>query len=357
MSESEDGMTRRECVQVLSAAALGAGLRSGAAAEGGWPPAARLRPAPKIAFPAETDCNSPAFWDDGRLVLFNSAGHPKRSAGKSLTELGPPEPVKYNNTVNGGRWIESVWREEDGTLYGWYHFEPAGLCPGTTLTAPRIGAVRSTDAGVNWTDLGIVLESRSGTLKCDAKNGYFAGGNGDFCVMLDEKRRYAYFLFGNYAGDVSEQGVTYARMAWKDRDAPVGKVWKWHRGGWKEPGLGGNLTPIFPTSIAWEREDCDSFWGPSVHWNTYLQCWVMLLNRAKGAGWVQEGIYVSFSKDLSRPRSWSPPTKIHDGGRWYPQVIGDVEMKGTDKLAGQTARFFMGGISEHEIVFLRPGEP
>jgi len=318
-------------------------------------PTAQLRPAPRIAFPAETDSNSPAFWEGERFYLFNSAGHPRRSSGRALTELGPPADVAFDNRVNGGRWFEAVWRAEDGRLYAWYHNEPHGLCPGTSLTAPRIGAARSEDQGATWKDLGIVLEAREGTLKCDAQNNYFAGGHGDFSVMLDDKQEHLYLFFGNYAGDLAEQGVAVARMAWKDRDAPVGKVTKWHQGGWNEPGLGGDLTPIFPAFVAWERADCDAFWGPSIHWNTHLKRYVMLLNRARGREWGQEGIYICYSTDLADPRSWSQPVKIHDGGRWYPQVIGiDGAMKGTDKLAGGVARFFMGGVSEWEILFSQP---
>jgi hypothetical protein len=92
-----------------------------------------------------------------------------------------------------------------------------------------------------------------------------------------------------------------------------------------------------------------------VHFNTHLKGYVMLLNRAKGQGWKQEGIYLSFSTDLSDPQSWTPPQKIYDGGRWYPQVIG-LQKGETDKQAGKVARFFMGGISEWEIVFLRSDE-
>jgi hypothetical protein len=101
----------------------------------------------------------------------------------------------------------------------------------------------------------------------------------------------------------------------------------------------------------WMRADCDAFWGPSIHWNTHLKRYVMLLNRAKGTGWVQEGVYVSFSAKLDDPRRWSQPQKILDGGRWYPQVIGDPAERGTDKLAGKTARLYLSGISEHEVVF------
>ena len=41
-----------------------------------------------------------------------------------------------------------------------------------------------------------------------------------------------------------------------------------------------------------------------------------------------------------------------DGGGWYPQVAG-LEPGGTDKLAGQRARFFITGRSEAFIEFRR----
>ena len=106
------------------------------------------------------------------------------------------------------------------------------------------------------------------------------------------------------------------------------------------------------------REDADSFWGPAIHRNTHLSQYVMLLNRTKDKPkWPQEGIYVTFSDDLKDPRGWSPPTKILDKGKWYPQVIGiDATKRETDKLAGRIARFFMHGESRWEIVFLRPGD-
>lgn len=320
-------------------------------------PAARLRPAPPLKMPHDVDCNSPSHWDGETFYVFNSTGHPYRSFGKNLFRLGPARPAAFDNQASGGRWIECTWRADDGTLYGWYHHEPAGLVPGTSLTAPKIGAVRSADNGAAWKDLGIVLEARPGTLKPDAQNGYFAGGHGDFSVMLDAGGRWLYFFYGNYAGDAAEQGVAVARMEWKHRDAPAGKVLKWHEGAFKEPGLAGRLTPTFPAVAAWERADCDAFWGPSVHWNTHLKRHVMLLNRARGKGWIQEGIYVSFTCDLADPRGWTLPQKLRPGGNWYPMVVGlGRGSGGTDKRAGRVARFFMGTASDAEIVFSLPGD-
>jgi len=318
-------------------------------------PVATLRPAKKLQMPHAVDCNTPSHWDGDTFYVFNSTGHPYRAFGKGLFGLGDTTAIEYDNQVNGGRWIEATWRADDGTLYGWYHFEPAGLCPGTSLTAPKIGALRSSDHGAHWKDLGMVMEARSDALDCTAKNGYFAGGHGDFSVMLDDPQQHLYFFYGAYAGDVREQGVAVARMAWNDRDQPVGKVLKWCDGSFRALGRGGKLTPTFPAFVAWQREDCNAFWGPSVHWNTYLKRYVMLLNRSKGKGWVQEGIYISYSTNLADPMSWSEPVKILDGGRWYPVVVGlDEQPRGTDKLAGRVARFFMGRDSDHEIVFAWP---
>jgi hypothetical protein len=91
-----------------------------------------------------------------------------------------------------------------------------------------------------------------------------------------------------------------------------------------------------------------------VHWNTHLGQHVVLVNRASDANWTQEGVYVFFATDLALPDTFTPPRKLHDGGSWYCQVIGDAGMRGTDSLAGQSARFFMKGKSRHRVVFERP---
>jgi hypothetical protein len=105
--------------------------------------------------------------------------------------------------------------------------------------------------------------------------------------------------------------------------------------------------------VSWHSraESVDSFWGPSVHWNTFLNQYVMLLNRAVDFSWAQEGVYVSFSPELDDPAKWSEPVKIIDGGPWYPQVMGLERDRGTDKIAGSVARLFLGGRSDYYLVF------
>src|SRR5262245_57080629 len=60
------------------------------------------------ARPGDTDCNSPAHWDGDTLYVFNSAGHPWRSSGPNVLRLNESYVrTEYDNTTNGGRWIES----------------------------------------------------------------------------------------------------------------------------------------------------------------------------------------------------------------------------------------------------------
>jgi hypothetical protein len=144
-------------------------------------------------------------------------------------------------------------------------------------------------------------------------------------------------------------------------------VWKWHEDRWQEPGIGGHVTPIFPAARDWHQRDADVFWGPSIHWNTHLNLYVILLNRAQDANWTQEGIYVTFGADPSDSRGWSPPTKLLDRSNivrdpatehgWYPQVLGiEKAQRETDKLAGRVARLFVHGQSRWELLFSGPGE-
>lgn len=328
-------------------------------------PPVRMRGAasPAPDEPGDVDCNSPAHWDGEALYLINSAGHPWLLAGDAPDRMEALyRRVEFDNEVSGARWIESTWRAPDGRLYGWYHNEPLGVCPGRAdrhLTAPRIGAVRSDDLGATWHDLGFVLAAPPNTDRCDTANYYFAGGIGDFCVIPDRAADYLYFLTSTYA-PADQQGVAIARMAVPDRDAPTGRVWKWRDGRWNDPGLGGDVTPIYAAAVDWHRADADALWGPSVHWNTHVERYVMLLNRAVDGDWTQEGVYASFCADLAVPTGWSEPRRILarpeiDAGpagafAWYPQVLGETKPE-TDTLAGGEPRLFVRGQSRWRLRF------
>jgi hypothetical protein len=188
--------------------------------------------------------------------------------------------------------------------------------------------------------------------------------------MLDSARQYLYLFYSEYTDDVSGQGVAIARMTWADRDVPSGRVAVWNQEAWVPPSEVTEMddagqvvasswtypigTPLFPATRSWHAADgiADGFWGPAVHWNTYLSRYVMLLNRTSDVNFTQEGLYISFGGSLDQPGQWSAPRQILKGGSWYPQVMG-LEPYDTDKTAGQVARLFMSGSSRYVLEFQR----
>lgn len=341
-------------------------------------PTAGLLRTPTIEFTGDVDSNSPVLKTliDGEptVVAFTSwGGTPHRASGPSLADLSPATPVYISGPPDGGIWIEAVIAADDGTLFGFYHNERAPLrCRSMTRMAPRIGALRSTDAGVTWTNLGILIQASSLTFGCNTLNTYFVGGVGDFSATLDRESRYIYLSFSQYGASAHEQGVAAARFLWTDRDAPVGKTQIWANGLWvpARPRTGEPLfsgadergviwgmpqpTSIFPTLEPFHDGDTlvDAFWGPSIHWNTYLERYVMLVNKAKDESFGEEGSYISYNAELSDPMGWSSPVRILKGGTWYPQVVG-LEEDGGDASAGRVARFFSGGRSDYLLYFDR----
>ena len=115
----------------------------------------------QIAMPSDVDSNSPGFWRDGELHLFNSTGVPMvtKGADQLLMYLGQPHEVVVDTHDRFPMWIEAAWQDEDGTIYAWYHHEPGGVCPDSSLSVPQIGALVSTDGGATFNDLGIVLSA------------------------------------------------------------------------------------------------------------------------------------------------------------------------------------------------------
>jgi hypothetical protein len=385
------------------------------AAAGGSPPEADNHPSvvfheaplvqmPGVELPGKpmrvVDSHSPLHWDGDTLYLFNNLGHPWRASGKSLTALGSQISTDVgwqNNKMHVS--IVSTWKDEDGTLYGAYHYKPVTTCFSNAQfpTAPRIGWLRSRDNGATWDDLGYLIAADPCQLNCQTRSPWYAGGAGDFGFLLDQKKEFFYFYGTSYDPRLEEQGIFAARLAYADRDNPVGKVKKWHKGAWSEPGWWGHVTPVFPAARDFTQHNGAMFWGPAIHWNTYLNTYVMLLNRASDPKLASEGIYLSFNRDLGDPNGWSKPQRILDregilratttgkivGGTmllaqntsaeslgdglrgavvasadslgWYPQVVGTAPGE-TDKLCGRTARFFVNGISALEISFLKPGE-
>jgi hypothetical protein len=160
--------------------------------------------------------------------------------------------------------------------------------------------------------------------------------------------------------------VSFARMRWIDRDHPLDRfsgesaATKWDGQSWTAPGIGGRSEAIFhdPEQVSWTSSMNNGFWGPSVHWNVDLQKFIVLMNRSRGGNYDSDGIYLSYTTTLDAPASWAAPQRIIDSGQgWYPQVVGDAAVRGTDKLAGARARYFNQGRSSFFIDFASTPAP
>ena len=332
-------------------------------ARGPGTPSARLVPASLIQLPGDVDSSNPFVWDlvNGRRELFvitSWGGVPIQSSGASVEQLHRGEAVAFTKHPGHGVWMESIVTDDGGIWYGYYHHErPADECGRPDRQLPRIGAARSSDQGRTWEDLGIVLDAPDGSAQCASTNRFVLGGVGDVSALLDANKQDAYLFFSQYSGGGERQGVAVARLAWADRDAPAGKAAIFNDGAWLP------VTDSYPPGTPLERAAhpfhdgnprADVFWGASVHWNTYLEQYVMLLNRSKDENFGTEGIYVSYSASLSDPERWTSPQKLMSGGEWYPQAVGIESGAGTDRLAGKRARFFLTGKSTRMIEFERP---
>ena len=260
-------------------------------------PRVELSAAPHLRFTGDVDSNSPAVWQrvaglNQLLVLTSVVGIPSLATGPQLDRLSVALPVVLDPWPGEGVWMEATVEDVDGTLYGYYHNEHlASVCPESGKVIPRIGAARSTDHGLTWRSLGVILEAPLGSHDCETNDMYFVGGVGDFSVQLDPDSRDLYLFFSQY--NRRSQGVGVARLAWADRDNPAGKVMVFANGVWLPsrafPLPSGTVryiyppaVPMFPTTEPWNDDDTevDAFWGPAVHWNVYLEHYVMLLNRA-----------------------------------------------------------------------------
>jgi len=327
-------------------------------------------PAPLLIFPNPTDSNTPLVWIGDQLSVFSSIdGQTARATGPSLAEAtnpGDDQPgMTYAEDIGSGRWLEAVIRDDDtGRLYGWYHNEIPTECPQGIRLWPQIGATVSDDDGATWQDLGLVLTPREGTVSCETDHPMTNGGIGDFSVVLDNNdnpdERFLYFLFSSYGGELEEQGISFARMRWLDRDHPLDRftgesaAFKWDGQDWLAPGIGGRSVAIFhdPAQVEWASAQNNGYWGPSVHWNVDLQKFIVLMSRSRGGNYESGGIYMTYTTTLDAPASWAEPKIVIAAEQgWYPQVVGDWSIHGTDKLAGRRARYFNQGRSRFFIDF------
>ena len=341
-------------------------------------------------------------WGPAKELHFADGRNADEAFNRSLEEFTdpvlPPNAPPGTPGLHGAIWFETVYQDEKDksgkTLYAVYHNEnypatlpynektgegyidkhwPQGLRgPESAAAVPRIGIMKSTNGGHSWTDRGIFIEDHQDRMILKPHNTSltFAGGVGDPSAVASGDHLYLFYGEYGFPGkydsakydpqkEWSGQCISVARIKLSDLDNPIGKGKRWDGKGFNAlpDGIG---TPIRSLQIpvaegggAASAPDKMFHWGPSVSWNTYLNCWVMLMGRVEASSWRGGNLYISFNlhKDLgegNNSQDWSKPQLLvsRPGHTlWYPSLQPmntpeDVSNKHTCLKLGKKARLY-----------------
>ena len=339
-----------------------------------------------------------------------------RKESEFIAPKMPPNVAPGKPGLHGAVWFESIHQDESDpsgkTLFALYHNEnypatlpynaktgegyknvlwPQGLKgPSSPSAVCRIGIMKSLDGGHSWKNDGIFIEDNQPRLILRPHNtaANFAGGTGDPSAVASGK--YLYLFYGEYGypgvykasvydpkTEWRGQCISIARILLSDLDNPAGKAKRWDGNGFNVSfnGVGKPVASIqIPLSAGGGPASSPTgkyYWGPSVSWNTYLNCWVMMMAKAEGPSWKGSSIYISFNKNTDlgagkNSQEWSTPKMVLNvPGHtiWYPSLQPiSSEANKTNKYSslklGKKARLFfkdMTGkadyISEYSVEF------
>ena len=342
------------------------------------------------------------LWGDAEELQFADGRNADEAFTRNYVEF--IDPIMPKNVppgtagLHGAVWFETVYQDPKDnsgkTLYAVYHNEnypatlpydsvtglgykdfrwPQGLRGPTSPAAVcRIGIMKSTDGGHSWDNRGLFLEDLQPRLILKPQNisETFAGGVGDPSAVASGDHLYLFYGEYGYPGvydsvtynpdkEWSGQCISIARIALSDLDNPQGKAKRWDgkgfNGAWN--GIGAPVSSLqIPRNEGGGPASSPSagfHWGPSVSWNTYLNCWVMLMGKVTGTSWKGSSIYISFNtnknlEEADNAQKWTKPELLLDRPGhilWYPSLQPvnskeDVENKNTCLRLGQEARLF-----------------
>ena len=337
-------------------------------------------------------------WGDARDLKFSSGKNADEAFSNPATAYIAPSMPSNGPGLHGAVWFETVYQDvtdkSGRTLYAVYHNEnypetlpwnpatgegyidqdwPLGLTERITPAAVcRIGIMKSVNGGWSWENRGLFLEDKQPRmiLKPHNTSKTFAGGVGDPSAVTAGE--YLYLFYGEYGypgvynqetydaeKEWSGQCISVARIRISDLDAPQGKARRWDGTGFNAPwdGIGKPVASLqIPRTAGGGGASSPGggfHWGPSVSWNTYLNCWVMLMGKVEGRSWVGDELYISFNPHAdpgegSNSQDWTTPQLlvVKPGHvMWYPSLQPmntqeDIEARRTCLRLGQRARLF-----------------
>lgn len=257
-----------------------------------------------------------SFLRDGdQFQMYWAGSTTYRTRGHSLFTMGEAQPVLQpglrGSFENGGAWLNSVFRVAGQKLIGFYHAEDhefAGDPTSRYVAWKSIACCSSADNGLSWQKEGrIITSSRPKPLQPAW------GGCGDFCVVRDEKHhRWMCFFQEHYLCVASSEDARGRPGTWK----------KYHDREFVEPGLDGRSTPI-------QGLERHAGGNPSVHFNTYLNKWLMVWGTWENSSTSPDSIWLSSSSDLVH---WDAPRLVVAAQRqercWYPTILGTSDVSG-----------------------------
>ena len=232
--------------------------------------------------------------------------------------------------------------------------------------------MKSVNGGWSWENKGLFLEDKQPRmiLKPHNNSKTFAGGVGDPSAVASGE--YLYLFYGEYgypgvydpktydaAKEAGGQCISVARIPISALENPQGQARRWDGQGFNAPwdGVGKPIASLqIPAAEGGGPASSPGggfHWGPSVSWNNYLNCWVMLMARVEGRSWVGDKVYISFNpnKDLgtgNNALAWSKPQLLFQKPGhviWYPSLQPlntpeDIANKYTSLHLGKRARLF-----------------
>lgn len=354
------------------------------------------------------------LWGNARDLKYADGKHADEAFASKAEDF--KEPTMPPNTppgtpgLHGAVWFETIYqdaKDQSGkTLYAVYHNEnypstlpydsatgegyidhkwPQGLQGPTSAGAVcRIGIMKSLDGGLSWENKGLFLQDLQPRmiLKPHNTSNTFPGGVGDPSAVASGD--YLYLFYGEYGypgvyeessydpiKEWSGQCISVARIALSDLDNPQGKARRWNGNSFAAP-FDSVGSPIRSLQIPKEQGGGPAssptggfHWGPSVSWNTYLECWVMLMGHVEGPSWAGDKIYISFNKnkDLGEgdnAQQWTKPQLLFQRPGyflWYPSLQPlntpeDIANKNTCLRLGKRARLFIKNIRPEKSEYM-----
>jgi hypothetical protein len=342
-------------------------------------------------------------WGESHELKFANGSHAEEAFRRGAAEFIEPKmpsnaPIGQKG-LHGAAWFETIYQDPKDatgrTLYAIYHNEnypatlphdpktgegyidykwPEGLTgPKSPAAVCRIGVMKSVDGGRSWDNRGLFIEDLQPRmiLKPHNTSKTFAGGVGDPSAVAVGDSLYLFYGEYGFPGVYNEatyqradewrgQCISVARIALRDLDNPVGKAQRWDSKGFAAP-YNSFGAPIAALQIPLNENGGPAssptggfHWGPSVSWNTHLNCWVMLMGKVTGSSWQGSSVYISFNKnkDLGKgnnSQQWTKPQLLLDKPgyiMWYPSLQPmntpeDIAQKHTCLRLGKRARLYI----------------